>query len=90
LSLGYRHIVRINHAIGIHIIAEVCVVHRLASVALHRRDIISVDNTASVYIAEQYANGRRDGATEVTCRVSYISQGNGDALRVVTPLRFTM
>ncbi len=53
----YRYIVSVDQAAGAHIVGEVRTTRRLARPTLPSRDIISVDTTACVHIAQQHPIG---------------------------------
>ena len=80
MGLRCRHVISVNQAVDSYIELEGRAIHRLTGVALHRRDVVSVDNATLVYVAQQYTHRYRN----VSCvgAVAYVSQRDGDVLRV--------
>ena len=73
-----RDIVAVNRAGGIDIIREASAVYRLAGVALHGRDIISINPTGRVHVADKYPHLGTNHVPSGGCCIDHAIQGDSE------------
>src|SRR5262249_35334846 len=85
LALRHRDVVAADSPGGIHVVAEVVTVHWLPGGALHSGNIVSINPTRRIHIADQHTHRCRNGVAQVAGRGNHVGKGERDITGVGNP-----
>lgn len=82
MSARRLHVLVVNAAVGVDVVAEVARIGDLAQVSLDFGDIAVTDEPVAAHIADQEASAGLGGGEGVTRSVVHVSESNDDVLLV--------
>ena len=79
---GQLHVLIVNAAVGVDVIAEVGVIGDFTQVSLNVTDVANTDVTIAVDVADQETHRRFGGRQSIALVIMYVGQRNGYILHI--------